>query len=183
MNLHKDERVNLSRTGTPLSQVVMALTWEPLPGRKKVDLDASVIAFDAAGKRLAIVWHMNLDAFYGALRHGGDNQTGQGTGEQIFVDLSRVPDQVAALVFTVNSFRDQTFVDIANAQSRLIDAQTGAELVRFELSDTHPNTAVLMSQLRRCGPGLWDMRAIGEFHDCRTVKKLVPFAARQAQLP
>jgi hypothetical protein len=40
-----------------------------------------------------------------------------------------------------------------------------------------------MAELRRgAQPGMWCVRAIGEFHDYRTVKKLVPAAARQVRL-
>jgi stress response protein SCP2 len=183
VNMRKNDRMGLaSASGAPLTNVVMAVNWDPAPGRHNIDLDASVIAFDRAGKRLAIVWHMNLTAFYGALRHGGDNQTGKGDGEQIFVDLMRMPDQVAGLVFTVNSYRDQMFTDIAQAYSRLIDATTGQELARFTMSETQPSTALIMAMLRRGGPG-WEVKAIGEFHDSRTVKKLVPAAAHHIKAP
>jgi hypothetical protein len=40
-----------------------------------------------------------------------------------------------------------------------------------------------MAELRRAeAPGQWRIRAIGEFHDYRTVRKLVPSAARQVRL-
>jgi stress response protein SCP2 len=52
-------------------------------------------------------------------------------------------------------------------------------LVRYNLSDAQPATGVLMAMLRRTGPSQWEMRAIGEFHDGRTVKDLLEPAARQ----
>ena len=54
--------------------------------------------------------------------------------------------------------------------------------MRYDLADTQPSTALLMAELRRGGAGMWQMRAIGEFHDFRTVKKLLPAAARQATM-
>ncbi|HVU93417.1 MAG TPA: TerD family protein, partial [Jatrophihabitans sp.] len=172
-------------TGQPLTRVVFSLGWTPADGRSDVDLDASVIAFDANAEKQAIVWYLHHNAFYGALQHTGDNRTG-GTGgdaEQILVDLVRLPANVHSLVFTINSFRKQTFTDVANAYCAVRDVDTGEELVRFDLSDTQPSTAVLMAELRRAErPGEWRVRAIGEFHDYRTVKKLVPSAARQVRL-
>ncbi len=186
VSLRKDERVDLAHTGSgPLNRVVFSLGWTPAEGRNDIDLDASVIAFDANAEKLAIVWYMHSNEFYGALQHTGDNRKG-GAGmdaEQILVDLGRMPPNVMSLVFTINSFRKQTFTDIANAYCAVQNVDTGELLVRFDLSDTQPSTAVLMAELRRSEqPGTWRVRAIGEYHDYRTVKKLVPSAARQVRL-
>ncbi len=89
-----------------------------------------------------------------------------------------MPEQVAALVFTINSFHGHTFTDLQRASCELLE-DTGQPIVTYNLTDTQPSTAVLMAILRRTGPGLWQLRAIGEYHDCRTVKKLVDPAARQ----
>jgi stress response protein SCP2 len=171
--------------GTALTRLVVAAGWRPTPGLNNVDLDASVIAFDAEGAKLEIVWHRNANEFMGALQHTGDSKTGvaEGDAEAILVDLARLPDQVAALVFTINSFTGQRFTDIASAYFRLVDHLTGQELVRFDLSDSQPSTAVLMAIVRRHGPLHWDVRAIGEFHDTRFVKKLVGPAARHVTMP
>jgi stress response protein SCP2 len=186
ISLRKNENVALVHSGPgPLTRVVFSLGWTPAEGRSDIDLDASVIAFDADAEKLAIVWYLHTNEFYGALQHTGDNRKGGagGDAEQILVDLGRLPAQVSSLVFTINSFRKQTFTDIANAYCAVRDVDTGEPLVRFDLSDTQPSTAVLMAELRRAAqPGGWRVRAIGEFHDYRTVKKLVPSAARQVRL-
>jgi stress response protein SCP2 len=186
VNLVKGSRVSLVKRGAPaLGQVTMGLGWDPARGRRSVDLDASVIAFDAGGRRLEMVWFSHLKAFGGAVRHAGDNLTGRGDGddEQIHVDLAALPREVTALVFTITSFRGQKFTDVANAFCRLIDARGGAELVRYDLSDSQPASGVLMAALRRTPDGSWEMRAIGEFQDAKTVKSLVEPAARYATLP
>jgi stress response protein SCP2 len=185
VNLQKNQRVDLTRsTVGPLTRVVFSLGWTPAEGRE-VDLDASVIAFDANAAKLAIVWYMHTNEFYGSLQHTGDNRQGgvDGDAEQILVDLARLPATVTSLVFTINSFRKQAFTDLTNAYCAVRDVDTGEPLVRFDLTDTQPSTAVLMAELRRSEqPGQWRIRAIGEFHDYRTVKKLVPAAARQVQI-
>jgi stress response protein SCP2 len=160
----------------------MGLGWDPAAGRRRIDLDASVIGFDSSGRKLAIVWFTHLSDFHGAVRHGGDNLTGRGEGddEQIHVDLARLPAEVSSLVFTITSFGGQKFTDVARAFCRLVDASTGQELVRYDLSEGQPRSAVIMAMLRRTPSGVWEMRAIGEFHDARTVKKLVDPAARWA---
>ncbi len=186
VSLVKGARVSLVKSGAPaLAWVTMGLGWDPAPGRRNIDLDASAIGFDASGRKLAIVWFTHLNDFGGALRHAGDNLTGAGEGddEQIHVDLQHMPAEVASLVFTITSFGGQKFTEVARAFCRLVDASTGQELVRYDLSNAEPHSAVLMAMLRRTPSGAWEMRAIGEFHDARTVKKLVDPAARWAVAP
>jgi stress response protein SCP2 len=184
VNLRKNERVSLVKTGAPaLTKVIMGLGWDPAAGSRAIDLDASVIAFDQNLGKLAIVWFSHLKDFGGALRHTGDNRTGRGEGddEQIEVDLVRLPAQVAHLVFTINSFRGHKFTEVARAFCRLVDARSSIELVRFELSEAQPRTAVLMAALSRTPDGSWQMRALGDYHDGRTVKALIEPAVQALQ--
>ena len=148
--------------------VTMGLGWDPAPGRRNIDLDASAIGFDASGRKLAIVWFTHLNDFGGALRHGGDNLTGAGEGddEQIHVDLQRMPAEVASLVFTITSFGGQKFTEVARAFCRLVDASTGQELVRYDLSNAEPHSAVLMAMLRRTPSG-----AVGDAGDRRVPRR------------
>lgn len=176
VRLTKGERVSLTKSGAPpLDEVVMGLGWDPASGKRSIDLDASVIAFDAAGKKLEIVWFLHLKAFGGAIKHTGDNLTGAGDGddEQIIIKLGSIPPQVASLVFTINSFGGQKFTAVARAFCRLVDGRSKNELVRFDLTNSEARTGVLMASLTRTPAGTWEMRAIGTYHDGRTVKKLV----------
>jgi len=176
VNLRKNERVSLVKTGAPaLTRVRMGLGWDPARGGANIDLDASVLAFDAKHKQLGIAWFMHLTEFGGALTHAGDNQDGEGEGddEQIIIDLPRLPAAVSSLVFTINSFRGHKFTEISRAFCRLIDDTGGAELVRFDLSDSQPRTGVIMTVISRESDGTWQMRAIGEFHDAKTARAMV----------
>jgi stress response protein SCP2 len=186
VSLVKGARVSLVKSGAPpLAQVTMGLGWDPARGRRSIDLDASAIAFDTRGNRIGMVWFTHLQEFHGALQHAGDNLTGRGEGddEQIHVDLQQLPGEVTSLIFTITSFRGQRFTEVANAFCRLVDARSGQELVRYNLSEAQPSTGVIMAMLRRTPSGSWEMRAIGEFHDAKTVKKLVDPAVRHATAP
>jgi len=186
VSLVKGARVSLVKSGAPpLQRVTMGLGWDPARGRRSIDLDASVIAFAADGRSLAMVWFSKLKQFGGALQHSGDNLTGKGGGddEQIVVDLLALPAEVTTLVFTITSYRGQKFTEVANAFCRLVDNASGAELVRYSLSEAEPSTGVLMAALRRTSPQTWEMRALGEFHNGKTVKQLVEPAARHALAP
>ncbi len=174
VSLAKRQTVSLTKTGAPpLRRVAMGLGWDPARGGRDIDLDASVVVIGRNGKKADAVWFMSKSAYGGALEHAGDNLTGHGDGddETITVDLGRLPADVAALVFVVNSFQGQKFTDVASAYCRLLDLETGAELVRFDLTDSAPRTGVVMSVLRRAGDA-WTMTAIGDFHDGKTVRAM-----------
>jgi stress response protein SCP2 len=186
VSLVKGSRVNLVKSGAPpLVQVMMGLGWDPARKRSNIDLDASVIAFDGSGHQLAMVWFVNKGEWNGALRHMGDNLTGQGEGddEQIFVDLDRLPQQVMNLVFTITSYRKQKFTEVRNAFCRLVDTVTNAELVRYNLSEAEPATGVVMAMLRRINGNVWEMRALGDFADGRTAKDMIGPAFKAATAP
>lgn len=185
VNMTKNQVVDLvhPRSGT-LDRIVMWLGWESPATDKIIDLDAAVIAFDPFQRVESIVSYKHRENYHGAVRHGGDTKgTAEGGqfAERIDVQLSGLPPQVISLVFTISSFRGQTFTDITRAFCAMA-TDDGEQLVQFDLTDTQPSTAVLMAVLRRTDTGGWTVRSVGEFHDCRTVRKLVGPAARQAGL-
>lgn len=174
VSLEKRQTVSLTKTGAPpLRRVAMGLGWDPARGGRAIDLDASAIVVGANGRKVESVWFMSKSAYRGALAHSGDNLTGHGEGddETITVDLAALPADVAAIVFTVNSFQGQKFTDVARAYCRLLDLDSGAELVRFDLTDSKPQTGVVMCVLRRDGAA-WAMTAVGEFHDGKTARAM-----------
>ncbi|MEV5912185.1 TerD family protein [Streptomyces chartreusis] len=181
VNLQKNQTVSLMKGGRPLlSQVQMGLGWEPAYRGKDIDLDASVIAYGPQRNHIDSCYFGKLQIVNGAIRHSGDNLTGEGGGddEVITVDLGRLPQDVTGLVFTVNSFSGQKFTEVAKAYCRLIDALSGEELVRFDLTSAEPQTGVLMAKLIRQFSGEWEMTAMGDFVKSRTVRGMVKPAAQ-----
>lgn len=180
VSLVKGGSVSLVKNGRPfLSSVRMGLGWEPAHHGRRIDLDASCIAFDGQRRKIETAWFMKLSVFNGAIQHSGDNLTGNGEGddEQITVHLEGLPPEVQGLVFTVNSFSGQKFSEVAKAYCRLVDASTGEELVRFDLTSAEPRTGALMCKLVRQLSGEWVMTALGEFADAKTARKMVEPAA------
>ncbi|MFF4711914.1 TerD family protein [Streptomyces eurythermus] len=181
VSLQKNQTVSLVKGGRPvLSQVRMGLGWEPAFRGRDIDLDASVIAYGPQRNHIDSCYFGNLVILNGAIRHSGDNLTGEGGGddEVITVDLGRLPQEVTGLVFTVNSFSGQKFTEVAKAYCRLVDAATGEELVRFDLTAAEPRTGVMMAKLIRQFSGEWDMTAMGDFVKARTVRNMVDPAAK-----
>ncbi|MFE5910231.1 TerD family protein [Streptomyces wedmorensis] len=181
VSLQKNQTVSLVKGGRPLlSQVKMGLGWEPAYRGKDIDLDASVIAYGPQRNHLDSCYFGKLSILNGSVKHSGDNLTGEGAGddEVIVVDLGRLPADATGLVFTVNSFSGQKFTEVAKAYCRLIDAATGEELVRFDLTTAEPQTGVMMAKLIKQFSGEWEMTAMGEFVKSRTVRGMVKPAAQ-----
>lgn len=181
VSLQKNQTVSLVKGGRPLlSQVKMGLGWEPAYRGRDIDLDASVIAYGPQRNHLDSCYFGKLSILNGSVKHSGDNLTGEGAGddEVIVVDLGRLPAEATGLVFTVNSFSGQKFTEVAKAYCRLIDAATGEELVRFDLTSAEPQTGVMMAKLIRQFSGEWEMTAMGEFVKSRTVRGMVKPAAQ-----
>ncbi len=186
VSLSKGQKVSLTKAGGgTLSKVRLGLGWDAM--RKKglfgsraqsIDLDASALLFDASGNLVDQVWFQQLTSKDGSVQHTGDNRTGAGDGddESIKVDLSQVPQTVATLVFTVNSFTGQDFSQIENAFVRLIDESNETEIARYDLTGTGSHTAQIMAKVSRDGQG-WSMTALGNAASGRTFHDLLPAIA------
>ena len=190
VDLVKGQKISLDKeVGGRLSRVVMGLGWDVAKrggflgglfgGGDSIDLDASCVMFDEAGRAVDTIYYAQLQSRDGSVIHTGDNLTGEGEGddEQIRVDLSRVPPNVKTLVFVVNSFTGQDFGRIENAFCRLVDETTGAEIARYNLSGGGNHTAQVMAKVYRGPGGGWDMSAIGENASGRTFRDLMPAIA------
>src|SRR5450830_1908885 len=185
VNLQKGQKISLDKeAGGSLSRVVMGLGWDAIKKKglfgfgaktESVDLDASCLLFDENGHAVDAVWFRQLKSRDGSIVHTGDNRTGAGEGddEQIIVDLSHVPPQVRALVFTVNSFTGQNFSQVENAYCRIVNAANQQEVARYDLSVQGAHTAQIMAKHYRHN-GEWKMHAIGENGSGRTFDELMP---------
>jgi tellurium resistance protein TerZ len=192
LNLSKGQSLSLNKAdGGSLSKLRMGLGWDsvaPAKGRlfgrgkpAEVDLDASAIFFDAAGRVLDTVWFQQLQSKDGSTTHTGDNLTGAGDGddETILVDLTKVSADVSQIVFVISSYSAQTFDRVENAFSRLVDDSTSdaPEVARYQLTDVGSHTAMIMSKVSRDGSG-WTFKAVGERANGRSVMDLLTPAAQ-----
>ena len=188
VSLTKGQKVSLSKDGATLSSISMGLGWDVAKkgglfgglfgGAQDIDLDASCLVFDDANQVVDEIWFRQLKGMNGAIVHTGDNLTGAGDGddETIKVDLSRLTATVKSLIFTVTSFRGQTFDNVANAYCRVVDDASGKELARFTLSEAGSHTGLVMANLYRHN-GEWKIHAIGERTSGRTFHDMMPAIA------
>lgn len=179
VNLQKGQKVDLTKGNAGLKTLVVGLGWDEAPKKfslfakqEDIDCDASAILINANTKKLMgpvdVVYFGNLTHRSGAVRHCGDNLTGAGEGddEQIIVELTRVPQDFDRIVFVVNIYqamqRKQHFGMIKNAFIRVVDADTGNELCKYNLSENYDGmTAMVFGEVYRYN-GEWKFGAIGE---------------------
>lgn len=182
INLQKGQKIDLTKGGGGLHQVMVGLGWDEAeqkrgffaPKPQPIDCDASAILCGSNGRVVSndisqcCVYFGNLRHPSGAIVHQGDNLTGEGDGddEQIMVNLQMVPSEVDKIVFVVNIYdartRKQHFGLIRNAFIRLVDMEYHTEICRFNLSENYNNmTGLVVGEIYRKN-GEWKFNAIGQ---------------------
>ena len=126
INLSKGQKVDLTKDNPGLSKILVGLGWDvnAFDSGAAFDLDAAAFMVGSSGKcptEKEFVFYGNLEHPSGALKHMGDNLTGEGDGddEQIVVELAQVPASVERIAFTVTIYdaesRRQNFGQVSNA--------------------------------------------------------------------
>ena len=172
ISLQKGQKVDLTKGNPSLKKLLIGLGWDvnKYDGGHDFDLDAAAFLLGANGKVNSdddFVFYNNLKHKSGSVEHMGDNLTGAGEGddEEIKVDLSKVPANVDKIDFTVTIYdadaRKQKFGQVENAYIRVVDDETGKELIRYDLGeDFSVETAVVVGEIYR-NKGEWKFNAIG----------------------
>lgn len=178
VSLQKGQKVSLTKENAGLTSVMVALGWDEAerkrglfsPKPEPIDCDASafLLTNGKVARKEDVVYFGNLTHMSGAVRHMGDNLTGEGNGddEQIFVDLQNVPADYDRIAIVVNIYqceqRRQHFGMIKNAYIRIMDGKNGKELCRYNLTDDYSNmTAMIFGEVYRHGSE-WKFNAVGQ---------------------
>ena len=172
INLTKGQKVDLTKGNPGLKKLMVGLGWDvnAFDSGADFDLDAAAFMLGDNGKcptEKEFIFYGNLTHPSEALKHMGDNLTGEGEGddEQIFVDLSKIPSNVSKVAFTVTIYeaesRGQNFGQVSNSFIRIVDESTGQELIHYDLGeDFSIETAAVFGELYRHN-GEWKFNAIG----------------------
>lgn len=184
INLTKGQKINLSKEVGGLNKVVVGLGWDEAKrgifgSRYDIDCDASAIIIDDDNSYMDCVYYGNKSAFDRTVFHHGDNLTGSGDGddEQITVNLSAIPQKVSKIIFVVNIYnciqRKQDFGLVQNAYVRLVDAATGNEICKYNLTENYAGkTALVFAEVYRHN-GEWKFNAIGQGTNDTSISELV----------
>lgn len=172
VTLSKGQNVSLSKTDPLLKHILIGLGWDARSSDgQDFDLDASVFMTADNSKVPSddyFVFYNQLKSPCGSVQHTGDNLTGDGDGddESVIVELEKVPANIKSLFVTVTihdaETRRQNFGQVSNAFVRLVNHETGQEVLRFDLSEDYSTeTAMVFGEVYRHN-GDWKFRAIGQ---------------------
>ena len=172
LSLSKGGNISLSKSDPGLKNILIGLGWdERATSGNDFDLDASVFMVNSADKVRSdadFIFYGQLKSADGSVVHTGDNRTGEGEGddEAIEVNLDGVPDDIQRLVVTVTiheaDSRKQNFGMVQNAFIRVVNNDTGNEIVRYDLSEDYSTeTALEFGEVYRHN-GEWKFRAVGQ---------------------
>jgi tellurium resistance protein TerD len=172
VSLSKGGNVSLSKESPGLQKIMVGLGWDArTTDGKAFDLDASAFLLGESGKVRSdadFIFYNQKEGGGGAVKHRGDNLTGQGEGddEQIEVSLSSLPADVQKIAVAVtiheSDGRGQNFGMVSNAFIRVVNADNNTEIARYDLSeDASTETAMVFGEIYRHGEE-FKFRAVGQ---------------------
>lgn len=163
MNISKGQKADLTKNNAGLRSVLVGMGWQ---ANSAIDLDTAAFLLGEGGKvegDADFVFYGNARHASGAVEHiaapaGGDKQ-------QVRVDLAAVPASVEKIAVTATIYdadaRRQNFSQVAGAYIRVLDAASGAELLRYDLGQGFSvETAIVVGELYRY-KGEWKFSAVG----------------------
>jgi len=167
INLQKGQRESINAP-----KFTIGLGWDTNSSSTGTgfDLDASVFVLGENKKVLSdshFIFYNNLRTPDGSIEHTGDNLTGDGDGddEQIKVDLSKIDVNAIeiCIVVTIHDAenRRQNFGQVRNSFVRIFDANTNADILKYELEeDFSIETAVEFGRIYKKNSE-WKFEAVG----------------------
>lgn len=177
ITLEKKQKLTLKKeNGAKLTKLKAELRWEtPKESHRDFDADASafILTKDSSGNKVGLDNTTHF-CFYNqtetpAIISSGDNRKGGGDGEDLFIDLTKVPDQGEFIQIIVTIFeateKGQNLSQISNGTLTLIDTDNDKEIavVNFE-GMTPADTSMLFVEIYRDGDN-WKIENINGGYD------------------
>lgn len=200
INLQKGQRISLEKSnGTKLEKICVGINWGAIEkkglfglGKTKeaVDLDGSCILYNENKQALEVVYFGNLQSKDRAVRHSGDDLTGDVNGndgldnEVITLDFTSLNPSVNYVAFVLNSFRGQDFGSIPFASIRIYEGTPSRVTEVFAKYDIAHDAAFAGHVSMVMGifykkNGEWKFNAIGEATRDRKLQETVDTVTRQ----
>lgn len=180
VKLTKGGNISLKKEAPNLKRIMVGLGWDPIKKMfgSSFDADASVICIDSNGRHESTVYYGRLSHSSGAIKHHGDNLTGDGDGddERISIELDRVPANIDRLAIIINIYsahsRHQDFSQVKNCFVRVVDEDTNKELVRYDVEGQYKGaTGMFVADIYRHN-GEWKIKALGEGVDASDISQM-----------
>jgi stress response protein SCP2 len=144
-----------ANTGLPsgVGQVLIQLVWSG-----GTDLDASALLLTAAGKVRSdadFVFYNQPASTDGSVTHQGKS----GTRDSLAINLAGLPSEIETVAIAAST--DGAPIGQATGLHLLVSEPSGAEIVRFDITDATSETAFVFGELYR-RQGAWKFRAVGQ---------------------
>lgn len=141
------------------------VSWDTVAGRN-VDIDLQCVVVDEAGVIIDCAYYNNLKAVK-AITHSGDEAYGKPNGieEIVWINMRKLPPNVAVLVFVVAAYSGGYLRDVSNGQLHVFEDKETNELALFEMERSAKSVDVVGAMFREPSPSGgfdWKMRIIDE---------------------
>jgi tellurite resistance protein TerA/tellurium resistance protein TerD len=171
MQLTKGARCNISKEAPDLKKMAIALGWQVTEAGQSYDIDVSAFMLGADGKipnDKYFIFYNNLQSCDSSvLQSIPDPKNRSQENKTIYgIILERVNPEIVEITFVVTIHEAQkvnaNFSNITNSFIKIVNLDSGIELVRYELTDNFSReTAVEFGRLYRKN-GEWRFQAVGE---------------------
>ena len=183
INLQKGQRISLEKSnGSKLQSVCVGINWGAIEKKglfgfgatkEAVDLDASCALYDDNKQLIDVVYFGHLKSKDGAVKHSGDDLTGDMAGddgldnEVITVDFAGLGSNISYVAFVLNSFRGQDFASIPFASIRIYEGtpkQVSEVFATYDIANSRDfagHVSMVMGVFYKKN-GEWKFNAIGE---------------------
>jgi tellurium resistance protein TerZ len=182
INLVKGQKIDLKKSsGATLQNICLGLNWGMIESKtffgssskEAVDLDGSCAVFDNQKKLIDVVYFGNLQSINGAIKHSGDDLTGDEDGDDgldneiIFVDINSLPSNADQIIFFINSYKGQDFASIPFSTIRLYQGnftRVDEVIAVFDIANDKKFkgcVSMVMGKIYKRN-GEWKFSAIGE---------------------
>lgn len=175
VQLNKGSRVNLTKD-TDLKKAMIGLGWDTNRYQGSADFDLDLVIFECDKNKRCIdenhmIFYHNLEDPEKAIKHSGDNRTGEGEGddETAFINFKNLAENVEIIVIAVPIYNarenNQNFGLVDNAFIHMVNVENGEEILRYDLGeDFSTQTSVVFAEIYKVS-GEWKFRAVGEGYE------------------
>jgi len=140
------------------------VSWDAMRGRD-VDIDLQCVVVDEHGTIIDCAYYNNLKAAR-AITHSGDEAAGKPNNieEMVWVNLRKLPPNVAVLVFVVAAYSGGFLKDVANGQLHVLEEAESREIALFEMERSAASVDVVAAMFREPSSVAadWKLRIIDE---------------------
>ncbi|WP_202495399.1 TerD family protein [Streptomyces sp. SID4982] len=152
-----------SNTPVPTTALRVEVTRRAGPGIPDVDASALLLAGGRVRADGDLVFYNQPAHASGAVRHQGEQATGERVTDTLLVDLARVESGVERIVLAASA-DGGTFGQVPGLTVQVSDAATGHPVARFDSTGATVETAFVLGEFYRRQGG-WKFRAVGQGYD------------------